>query len=60
MSNKGETKTAAPASSRRNAAPAYDLFDSLRQARLKAKQSRPRRPSPTDGQPQEDARHDEE
>lgn len=48
----------APAS-RRNAGTEYDLFDSLRQARLKAKQSRQKRQPPADDQPEGDARPDE-
>lgn len=60
MSDKSAPKTATPPMSRRNTGTEYDLFDSLRQARLKAKQSRQKRQSPADEQPEGDARHDGE
>jgi hypothetical protein len=42
------------------AEPAYDMFDSLKQARSKAKQSRPKRQLPGQNELQGDAQPDEE
>ena len=42
------------------AEPAYDMFDSLKQARSKAKQSRQKRQPPGQNEPQDDAQPDEE
>lgn len=52
-------KTATPPLDRRNTGPTYDMFDSLQQARSKAKRSRQERQSPGDDQLQGDAQRDE-
>lgn len=54
------SKTAAAPPNRRNTEPAYDLFDSLRRARSKAKESRQKPQSRIDDQPQDTARRDDE
>lgn len=61
MSEKPATdKKARPAPGRHNTEPAYDMFDSLQQARSKAKQSRQKRQPLGDDQQPGDASRDEE
>ena len=52
-------KTAAASPNRRNAEPAYDLFDSLHRARSK-KELRQKPQSPSDNQPQDTKLRDDE
>ncbi len=53
------SKTAGAPLGRRNAEPAYDLFDSLRRARSK-KELRQKPQSPADDRPQDTGRRDDE
>jgi hypothetical protein len=61
MSSKsGSSKTAAAPPGRHNAEPAYDMFDSLRRTRSKAKQLRQTSQSSADDQLQHSGPRDDE